>query len=88
MNLERAHKIILKPHVTEKISAMIEAEGRLCFIVSRTATKHEIAQAIDLLYRQKAVKVNTARTVYGKKAFVQFESASKARDLATDIGML
>ena len=34
------------------------------------------------------MNINTARTVYGKKAFVQFESVEKARDLATKIGML
>ena len=34
------------------------------------------------------ISVNTARTVYGKKAFVQFGSIDKARDLATKIGVL
>jgi len=28
------------------------------------------------------------RTIYGKKAYVKFESTDKARDLATKIGML
>ena len=88
MNIDEAAKIVLKPYITEKTFAMVENESKVCFIVEKTASKPEIAEAIDLLYNQKAVNVNTARTIYGKKAFVQFENTEKARDLATKIGML
>ena len=88
MNAEQAMKIILKPHITEKTFAMIENESKICFIVERSAKKQEIAEAVKTLYNQKVNKVNTARTIYGKKAFVQFENTEKARDLATRIGML
>ena len=88
MNIEEASKIVLKPYITEKTFAMVENESKVCFIVEKTASKPEIAEAIDLLYKEKAVNVNTARTIYGKKAFVQFETTEKARDLATKIGML
>ena len=47
-----------------------------------------IKNAINTLYEQKAISVNTARTVYGKKAFAEFESVDIARELATKIGML
>ena len=88
MNVDNALKIILRPYNTEKTFAMIENEQKICFLVEKTATKKEIVSAIDILYKQKAVKVNTARTIYGKKAFVKFQSTEKARDLATKIGML
>ena len=88
MNVEEASKIILKPHVTEKTFAMIENENKVCFIVEKGASKPEISEAIDVLYNEKAINVNTARTIYGKKAFVQFENTEKTRDLATKIGML
>jgi len=88
MNIDQANKIILKPYITEKTFAMIENERKICFIVERQASKPQIAEAVNALYNQKAVNVNTARTIYGKKAFVQFETAEKARDLATKIGML
>ena len=88
MNIDEAARIVLKPYITEKTFAMVENESKVCFIVEKTASKPEIAEAIDLLYNQKAVNVNTARTIYGKKAFVQFENTEKARDLATKIGML
>ncbi len=88
MNLEEATKIILRPYITEKTFAMVEKEQRICFIVEDNAAKPKIVQAIKILYDEKVVRVNTAKTVYGKKAFVKFETIDKARDLATKIGML
>jgi len=88
MNLEEATKIILRPYITEKTFAMVEKEQRICFIVEDNAAKPKIVQAIKILYDEKALRVNTAKTVYGKKAFVKFETIDKARDLATKIGML
>jgi len=88
MNVQEATKIILKPYITEKTFAMVENENKICFIVERSANKTEIAEAVKTLYNEKVTNVNTARTIYGKKAFVQFETTDKARDLATKIGML
>ena len=88
MNIDDATKIVLKPYITEKTFAMVENESKVCFIVERSASKPDIVEAINILYNEKAVNVNTARTIYGKKAFVQFENTEKARDLATKIGML
>ena len=88
MNVEQASKIILKPYITEKTFAMVENESKICFIVDLQANKPQIVEAVKTLYNEKATNVNTARTIYGKKAFVQFENTEKARDLATKIGML
>jgi len=88
MNIDQAMKIIVKPYITEKTFAMVENESKICFIVERSARKPEIAEAVKTLYNEKVIKVNTARTIYGKKAIVQFQSTEKARDLATKIGML
>ncbi len=88
MNVDQAMKVIVKPYITEKTFAMIENESKICFIVEISASKPQIAEAVQTLYKENVKKVNTARTIYGKKAFVQFESTEKARDLATKIGML
>lgn len=88
MNIDQASRIVIKPYITEKTFAMIESENKLCFIVERAATKSQISEAINTLYSEKTVTVNTARTIYGKKAFIRFETTEKARDLATKIGML
>ena len=88
MNAEQARRVLIKPYITEKTFAMVENERKICFIADPGASKGQIAEAVGALYNEKVAGVNTARTVYGKKAFVQFESAEKARDLATRIGML
>ncbi len=88
MKVELANKIILHPYITEKTFELVETQKKICFIVERTASKSAIKTAINTLYEQKALAVNTARTIYGKKAFVEFETVDVARDLATKIGML
>jgi len=88
MKVELANKIILHPYITEKTFELVETQKKICFIVERTASKSAIKTAINTLYEQKAMAVNTARTIYGKKAFVEFETVDVARDLATKIGML
>ena len=67
---------------------MVENEQKICFLVNRESSKPRIIEAIKTLYNENAIQIETARTVYGKKAFVKFDSADKARDLATKIGML
>ena len=88
MKVELANKIILHHYITEKTFELVETEKKICFIVEKTATKLAIKDAINTLYEEKSVSINTARTVYGKKAFVEFENVDIARDLATKIGML
>jgi len=88
MNVDQANKIIIKPYITEKTFAMVENESKVCFIAELSATKPQIAEAIKILFNENVTNVNTARTIYGKKAFVKFETTAQARDLATKIGML
>ena len=88
MKVELANKIILHPYITEKTFELVETKKKICFIVEKTASKSAIKNAINTLYEQKALTVNTARTIYGKKAFVEFQTVDVARDLATKIGML
>ena len=88
MKVELANKIILHPYITEKTFELVETQKKICFIVEKTATKTAIKTAINTLYEQKVLTVNTARTVYGKKAFVEFQTVDVARDLATKIGII
>lgn len=88
MTPRQAAKVIIKPHITERTFDMVESFARICFIVDRSASKPEIHKAVSVLYNVEPIKINTTRTVYGKKAFVVLESTEKAKDLATDIGML
>ena len=88
MNVEAATRIILRPYVTEKTFALVENEQKICFLVEKEATKPQILEAVKTLYNEDGINIETARTVYGKKAFVKFSSPDKARDLANKIGMM
>lgn len=88
MTIDRAHTIIRRPYNTERTFAMVEGEAKVCFIVERTSSKADIAAAVEVLYGQRPASINTARTISGKKAFVKFRTAEKAKDLATAMGML
>ena len=88
MNVEEATAIIIRPYITEKTFAMVENEQKICFLVKKEASKLMIQEAVKILYNENTTSIQTARTIYGKKAFVKFESIDKARDLATKIGML
>jgi len=88
MNLEEATSVIIRPYITEKTFAMVENEQKICFLVTKDASKPTIREAVKILYNENTIEIQTSRTIYGKKAFVKFESTDKARDLATKIGML
>jgi large subunit ribosomal protein L23 len=88
MKVEQANKIILNPFITEKTFELVESQKKICFIVEKTAKKPEIKEAIKILYNEDVTNVNTARTVYGKKAFAEFETVDHARDLASKLGVL
>ena len=88
MNVENALKIILRPYITERTFALVENEQKICFLVEKESTKSEIGEAVKTLYNEDVVNIQTARTIYGKKAFVKLNSPDKARDLANKIGMM
>jgi len=65
--------IILKPIITEKMTAQAESMSRYGFIVDRRATKIQIRQAIENLYEVKVSNVNTMR--YGGKLKSRYTKA-------------
>lgn len=59
-----AHDIIIRPIITEK-SMMGIAEKKYTFEVAQTATKIDIANAVEEAFKVKVAKVNTV-SVRGK----------------------
>jgi large subunit ribosomal protein L23 len=55
---ERDYNVILGPLVTEK-STMGSQYGQVTFKVAIDATKHEVKQAVEALWKVKVLKVNT-----------------------------
>jgi len=54
-------EILIKPLVTEKMTAIQEKQGKFGFIVDRNANKIEIKKAIKSAYGVKVTAVNTIR---------------------------
>ena len=58
--MSNARDILIKPIVTEKTSAMMQ-DNRYAFKVKLTASKIEIKQAVEELFKVKVLSVNTVR---------------------------
>ena len=61
-------QILIRPLVTEKMSAITDKQGKYGFIVNRDANKIEIKQAVEKSYGVTVVKVNTIN-VDGKRKY-------------------
>ena len=57
ISAERAYSLIQAPVLTEK-STMISQDSQFVFNVVPSATKYEIAQAIEMLFKVSVVGVN------------------------------
>ncbi len=88
MRLEDAQKVVIRPYITERTFEQIERENKLCFIVDDSASKTQIANAVEVLYEVEVRRVNTTRTLIGKKAFVRLTEESSAAELATKLGLV
>jgi len=64
----RHYDTIIKPVITEKATLLSE-HGKVVFQVPLTATKKEIAEAVEELFKVKVTKVNTIRTKGKTKRF-------------------
>ena len=66
MNEERLLKILLAPHVSEKSNRLTDRYNQVAFKVTRDATKPEIKDAVELLFKVKVTGV-TVLHVKGKR---------------------
>jgi large subunit ribosomal protein L23 len=58
-----ATRIILKPVITEKTTALKDRSRVVCFAVRRDANKSEIKRAVELLFKVKVANVRTQNMV-------------------------
>ncbi|MDT8399462.1 MAG: 50S ribosomal protein L23 [Pseudomonadales bacterium] len=92
MNQERILTIILGPHISEKTTLISEKNNQVTFKVAIDATKPEIKQAIEALFKVQVkdvqvmkVKGKTKRTARGKirrrsdwkKAYISLEQGQQ-----------
>jgi large subunit ribosomal protein L23 len=85
------HKIIIRPVITEKTTALKNSDRVICFEVARGANKIEIKKAIELLFKTKVASVRTqaktgkarrvgrnlGKTKDWKKAYVKLREGEK-----------
>ncbi len=81
--------IIKYPLATEKSIRLMESENKLVFVVDRRATKPEIKNAIETMFKAKVTNVNTLNSVTGeKRAYITFAKETPAIDIATSLGIM
>ena len=93
------YNVIRRPLITEKGLTAKEAEGTLVFEVASKATKTEVKQAVEALFKVKVSAVRTAN-VLGKerrrgkfsgyrpdwkKAYVRLKSGEKMPDYVNNL---
>ena len=81
--------MIIAPLSTEKSIRLMESENKLVFVVNLRATKKDIKEEIESLFKVKIKSVNTLVGPNGKKkAYVTFSDETPAIDLATKLELM
>lgn len=83
-----AFQIIKNPISTEKAVRIMESENKLIFLVDRNASKPEIKQALEEIFKIKVEKITTLINKGVKKAYVKISKETKAIDIATQMGLI
>src|SRR6266704_2823600 len=97
--MKSAYQIIRKPLITEKGLGVKETEGTLVFEVAADATKTEVKQAVETLFKVKVSGVRTANFVGKerrrgkfsgyrpdwKKAYVRLKAGEKMPDYVNNL---
>lgn len=80
--------VIKHPLVTEKAMNLMDFQNKLQFVVRDTASKPEIAEAVEARFDVSVADVNTMMTMDGtKKATVTLSADDDAGEVASRIGV-
>ena len=82
------YAILKAPLSTEKSIRQIEFNNKLVFVVSPQATKAEVRDAVEQLFKVKVAKVNVHTTRGQKRAYVKLGAGSVASDISADLGLI
>ena len=78
MNQEQLMKIIQRPYLSEKASLGAEKRQEYVFEVIKSATKPDVKQAVELLFKVKVRSVNIVNVKPKPRRFGQIQGKSKA----------
>ena len=98
MNPERMFTVLREPHISEKVSILGDRSNQYAFKVAVDATKAEIREAVETLFKVSVKKVTTAnvkgkvkRNVRGvtrkknwKKAYITVAEGQEIDYMVTD----
>lgn len=98
MNPERLYTVLLEPHFSEKVSLLGDSSNQYGFKVARDATKAEIKEAVEKLFKVTVEDVSTLnvkgkvrRTMRGasrrkdwKKAYVRVADGQEIDFMVTE----
>lgn len=83
------YAVIRNPLTTEKAVRLMESENKLTFIAAKDASKQQIKDAVQAIFKVKVAKVNTLITPQGvKKAYITLSPETPALDVATQLGLI
>ncbi len=83
------YAVLKAPLSTEKSIRQIEFENKLAFVVDHRATKQDVKEAVEQLFKVKVKSVNMQNSVQGeKRAYVKLGSGSLASDVSADLGLI
>jgi len=80
--------VLKYPLSTEKSIKLIGTENKIVFIVDNDATKTQIKEKFESLFKVKIIKVNTLIDKGRKKAYIKLASENPATDVATQLGLM
>lgn len=70
--MKEAHDVIKRPLITEKSTKLKEDSNQIAFVVDPQATKIEIRQAVEKLFKVKVRRVRTMNMVGKRKRMGRF----------------
>ncbi|BCS90814.1 MAG: 50S ribosomal protein L23 [Candidatus Micrarchaeota archaeon] len=78
--------VLLYPLNTEKAISLIDKANTITFIVADAATKKQVKEEFERLFKVKVKSVNISNTfLEGKKAYIKLEKDYKASDIAVKL---
>ena len=75
---ERLMQVLLGPHVSEKATALADGSHQVVFKVRTDATKHDVRDAVELMFEVKVAGVAVARMPAKRKRFGQMPGRRSA----------
>lgn len=77
MNQERIYTVLVEPHISEKVSLLGDKVNQYAFKVARDATKAEVAEAVETLFKVEVRKVTTVNVKGKVKTTAKSETRKK-----------